>query len=377
MDPTPSELITHETGPTFPPESSSSFQLSFQVTMNLIFIALGVPSNVLAIFFLWRKCDGSLSPTMPFLLNLAAADLLVLTIFIPFYTVYEAMGFEWPFGSFLCKGVFSITHLCMYVSLATLSTIAVERYFITFHDSIRRRAVKYVIIAIWVVAIVLCIPQMIFLKTVNINSLEDFGDYSGEDFGEEESFLNDGEGVYEGEDKYVCEIVWPHPNVERILQPVDAVVLYLVPLAFVFVIYLKIILKLRAIDSKQLPPARMCFVKQRKRAIRKMIAIITIFAVCHLPIHVFHLMRVFFVELWEDLVIEYPWLFSLFVNLVLATHVVNPLIYGSLHHCFLCCMEFCKFFDCRYLFNPAMGGFSRSRKSNTQQTFLKNRPSSP
>ena len=367
MDSPLSESTPSETTPTLLPEGSLSFQLSPQMIINTILIVLGIPFNVLAIFFLWKKEDGSLSHIVPFLLNLAAADLLVLTVFVPVFIAYEAMNFEWPFGSFVCKGVFSLTHICMYASLATLAAIAVERYYITFLYSIRKKTVKYVIIAIWVVAILLSIPQLTLLSTVNINSLEDL------EFEEDEFSLVDGEGLDEGKAKYVCDIVWPHPNFEKVLQPIDAVVLYLVPLAFIVVVYVKIIVKLRAIDSKQLPPARRCFVKQRRRAIRKMITMIAIFALCHLPIHVFHLLRVFFFEFWEVLVTNYPCLFSLSVNLVLVTHVLNPLAYGSLHRCFVCCVEFLRFLNCCYLFNNANGTprYPHLRKSNTQQTILR------
>ena len=358
----PFESTPLETEPTVPSGSSGNFQLSFQMMVDTIFIILGVPSNILAIIFLWRKCDGSLASAAPLLLNLAGADLLVLTVFVPFHIVYEATGFEWPFGSLLCKGVFSLTHVCMYASLATLATIAVERYLITFYYPIRKKLVKYAICVIWIVALILSIPQFVFLKTINVNSFEASG--------ENELLNGEGEGEDGWEDKYVCDIVWPHPNIEKILQPIDAVIMYLVPLAFVFVIYAKIIFKLRAIDRKQLQPARLCFVKQRKRAIRKMIAFIVIFAMGHLPIHIFHLLRVFFFETWEVLVTVYPWLFTLCANLVLATHVMNPLVYGSLHHCFMFCNAFLKYLDCHLLSNSPKG-FSRSlliRRSNTKQT---------
>ena len=139
---------------------------------------------------------------------------------------------------------------------------------------------------IWVVAFILSIPQLVFLQSINVNSLGGI---------EKKEFLpSDKDAVDELEEIYICEIVWPQPNFEKILQPIDAVILFLVPLAIVFVIYVKIVFKMRAIDGKRLPPARRVFVKQRKCAIRKMIAVIAIFALCHLPIHVFHLLLLFF-----------------------------------------------------------------------------------
>lgn len=369
MNSTPFESAPFETEPTLQSTESHSFQASFQIVVNLVFVILGIPGNVSAIIFVWKKSDGSLSPIIPFLLNLAAADLLVLTIYIPFYIAYEAADFEWPFGAFLCKAVFSLTHICMYASLATLTAIAVERYLITFCDGIRRKTVKYVVIIIWVLAVCLSIPQMVYLKTIKIDPFEEF----------EEEELLEGERMEQGDSRYICEIEWPHPDLEKILQPIDAIILYLIPVSFIFVIYVKIITKLRAIDRKQLPPARLVFVKQRQRAIRKMATIITIFALCHLPIHAFHLLRVFFFESWIVVVSAYPWFFTLSVNLVLVTHVVNPLVYGSLHHCFECGVQFLEYLYtdcCRCRFKPAKTFSLLIRKSNTQQTPLKNRRSS-
>ena len=118
------------------------------------------------------------------------------------------------------------------------------------------------------VAFILSIPQLVFLQTINVNSLGGI---------EKKEFLpSDKDAVDELEEIYICEIVWPQPNFEKILQPIDAVILFLVPLAIVFVIYVKIVFKMRAIDGKRLPPARRVFVKQRKCAIRKMIAVIAI-----------------------------------------------------------------------------------------------------
>ncbi|XP_078351743.1 neuropeptide Y receptor type 6-like [Oculina patagonica] len=361
MNSTPFEATPVEAEPTQQSADSDSFQASMQTIVNVIFIILGIPGNMLAILFVWKKSDRSLRPIMPFLLNLAAADVLVLTVYIPFYIAYEATDFEWPFGTFLCKTVFSLTHVCMYASLGTLTAIAVERYLKVFCDGVKRKTstVKYVIVIIWVFAISLSIPQLVYLKTVKI---DDFF----EDFEEEE--FSQGEGMDQRDPKYVCVIEWPHPNLETILQPIDTVILYLMPLSFVFIIYAKIINKLRAIDQKQLPPARLVFVKQRQCAIRKMVAIIVIFALCHLPIHVFHLLRVFFFESWLVLETEYPWVFSLSVNLVLVTHVVNPLVYGSLHHCFAFGVQFLDYMDCRCRFKPAKDFSLVIRKSNTQQT---------
>ena len=93
----------------------------------------------------------------------------------------------------------------MYASEATLAAIAVERYYIMFFYTIRKTVAKYILIIIWVVAILLSIPQVTFLNTINVSS----GNYlEHEEEVDEVSFVN---GSREGEEeaKYMCDIVWP------------------------------------------------------------------------------------------------------------------------------------------------------------------------
>ena len=70
---------------------------------------------------------------------------------------------------------------------------------------------------------------------------------------------------------------------------------------------------------------------------------------------------------------DHPWLFSVSVDLVLVTHVLNQLVYGSLHRCFMCCAEFFKYINYCYVLNTANGlsRFTLVCMSNTQQTNLK------
>lgn len=373
MDSTPFEAVSSETEPTLQSADDSSSSFSIQMIINMIFLILGIPANVSAIFFVWRKSGGFLSPVMPFLINLAVADLLVLAVYVPFYMAYEAFDFVWPFGNFLCKTVFSLTHISMYASLATLTTIAMERYFITFSDPIKKRTVKYLIIIIWVAAISLCIPQLIYLKTIQIDTFEDLEtqDISPDDVGPKED-------IDINEDKYICGLEWPHSNVEIFLQPIDAIILYLIPLFLISVLYAKIIRKLSAIDRENFPSARLAVEKKRRCAVRKMVTIIAIFALFHLPIHVFHFIRVFFYDSWEVLTSKFTWLFSLCVNLVLVTHVINPLVYGSVHHCFGCTGQVFKCMNCRWRLKPVRRRilFPLMRRSNTQQTPLRHKQSS-
>lgn len=293
--------------------ASSYFQVQFII--YLVIVLVGILGNTLVFKVLRGQARRSLSVVNSFLVNLSVADFGVLVIFAPFYLAYEFLDFEWPFGLVLCKVVFSVTQLCMFVSLGTLVAVAVERYRITFRTPMKKSHVKFALLGIWLLSVLLSIPQLIVYKVVELEEHEE---------GEEDA-------ENEARHIYVCDAIWPDPLYEKILQPVDLVLLYFVPLAFIAAIYGKIIYSLRQVNLRNNFAERVILMKHGRRAVKTLTTVVIVFALLNLPIHVFHMYRVFYPESWIELVLDYPWLFSLCVALVLLMHTTNPLIYGICH----------------------------------------------
>ncbi|CAL1271635.1 unnamed protein product [Larinioides sclopetarius] len=108
--------------------------------------------------------------TYVFIANLAASNLLMTVLNIPF-NVVELLLNDWPFGNFMCSLVPLMRMIFVYVSTFTMSCIAVDRYRI-IKKPLRPKmsttqAIK-IIICIWISAAVLSLPYAIFSEVDSI-----------------------------------------------------------------------------------------------------------------------------------------------------------------------------------------------------------------
>uniref|UniRef100_A0A8C9MK94 F2R like thrombin or trypsin receptor 3 n=1 Tax=Serinus canaria TaxID=9135 RepID=A0A8C9MK94_SERCA len=117
------------------PEATRA-QLGSAVTVRLIpclyvlVFLLGLPSNALALWVLATRAERQ-APTV-FLMNLAAADLLLISV-LPFKISYYFLGNHWPFGEGLCRLTTALFYGNMYCSVLLLTCISVDRYLAVAH----------------------------------------------------------------------------------------------------------------------------------------------------------------------------------------------------------------------------------------------------
>ncbi|XP_063259416.1 proteinase-activated receptor 4 [Prinia subflava] len=117
------------------PEATRA-RLDSAVTVRLIpglyslAFVLGLPANALA---LWVLATGAerLASTV-FLMNLAAADLLLVSV-LPFKISYYFLGNHWPFGEGLCRLTTALFYGNMYCSVLLLACISADRYLAVAH----------------------------------------------------------------------------------------------------------------------------------------------------------------------------------------------------------------------------------------------------
>ncbi|NWX26764.1 PAR4 protein, partial [Notiomystis cincta] len=117
------------------PEATRA-QLGSAVTVRLLpclyslVLLLGLPANALA---LWVLATGAerLTSTV-FLMNLAAADLLLVSV-LPFKISYYFLGNHWPFGEGLCRLTTAFFYGNMYCSVLLLTCISADRYLAVAH----------------------------------------------------------------------------------------------------------------------------------------------------------------------------------------------------------------------------------------------------
>ncbi|XP_026185049.1 C-X-C chemokine receptor type 5 [Mastacembelus armatus] len=147
------------------------FEAVFQpVILSLIFL-LGVAGNGLMITVLLRRWR-LLRITEIYLLHLALADLMFLCTF-PFHVVDGVIG--WLFGEFLCKLLGLMQNLNLCCGSLLLAGIGFDRYLAIVHaipslQSRRPRTVHLTCISLWVLCLVLSIPNTVFLTVKKDNT---------------------------------------------------------------------------------------------------------------------------------------------------------------------------------------------------------------
>jgi hypothetical protein len=150
-----------------------AFFYSFLILTSLI-------SNPLLIYvLLWRR-KAQIKLIDIFVANLSLSDLFLTIFNIPLCLIIY-FSEQWPFGSLLCQlGTYS-TSCSIYVNIFTMAFISIDRYFAVTRpmisnpncqlrkksasmDNTTRRKIYMVLTIIWIVALVLSLPQFLFSK---------------------------------------------------------------------------------------------------------------------------------------------------------------------------------------------------------------------
>ncbi|XP_053307345.1 free fatty acid receptor 2-like [Spea bombifrons] len=101
-------------------------QRNIHLTVYIITLLTGVPSNLVALHALIQKLRTKATPNTVFLLNLTISDLAFLA-FLPF-KVTELLQGQWKMPSFLCPLSGLIYFSTIYSSTLFLTAVSVERY---------------------------------------------------------------------------------------------------------------------------------------------------------------------------------------------------------------------------------------------------------
>ena len=159
------------------------------------------------------------SVTNLFIANLGVADLMVTLINVPVTVTFSTLGY-WPFGLVLCKSIPYLLGVTIFSSVGTLMAIAADRYRAIVHPllpRIRTRHAISIIAAIWIVAFIYPIPQIIYQKLHPIDGS--------------------------------CYEDWPSPKNAEIYTVILFVALYLIPLIVISVLYFLICHNLNTTES--------------------------------------------------------------------------------------------------------------------------------
>ena len=153
--------------------SSNGNSLAIVVAMTLVYIAaisVGTLGNafVILVVLFNRSMHSS---TNFFISSLAAADLIVTSVCMPFFFVYNVLTWPvWPFGRVGCRILSYLVHVSVMASALSLLAISYDRFFSIFFPLKRlvtlSRA-KKALSVIWFVSPLLLVPSSLHHDTVS------------------------------------------------------------------------------------------------------------------------------------------------------------------------------------------------------------------
>ncbi|XP_020781441.1 probable G-protein coupled receptor 34 [Boleophthalmus pectinirostris] len=106
-------------------QQNEAFNWILAVVYSLFFI-FGLIGNLFALW-VFIFLQASRNSVRVFLINCAVADLVLLAC-LPFRIFYHANGNKWVLGSVACKAVGNLFYMNMYISIALLGCISLDRY---------------------------------------------------------------------------------------------------------------------------------------------------------------------------------------------------------------------------------------------------------
>ncbi|KAJ8317568.1 hypothetical protein KUTeg_005472 [Tegillarca granosa] len=264
---------------------------------------LGVSGNTLVVYVVVRNKTMQ-TITNIFITNLAVSDILMCLLAVPFTPLSYFMN-SWLFGEALCHIVPMVLGVSVYVSTLTSTAIAVDRYFVIVYPFKPRMKVfvcLLMIVAIWIISNSISLPLGIYMK-----------------------HKDDGTS-------YSCIEDWPREQAGQFFTVTSLVLQYIVPCAIITYCYTKvsIALKKRArskIGSGSKSRERDELEIRRKRRTNKMlIAMVTIFVCCWLPLNIVLLIAEYevYVKQWYF----YTLVFFTAHVIAMSSTIYNPFLYA-------------------------------------------------
>uniref|UniRef100_A0A914V6S7 G-protein coupled receptors family 1 profile domain-containing protein n=1 Tax=Plectus sambesii TaxID=2011161 RepID=A0A914V6S7_9BILA len=325
---------------------------------------IGLIGNSMVVFVVIRN-QSMRTATNIFLVNLACADLLVLLICLP-STVYWEITKTWWFGTGLCKATMFFQNLSVTVSILTLMCISVERWYAICNPlkfRVTYQWTRNLLALVWISGVTLSLPEPITVSAQQFNwHRPNFTTPWGTQ----------------------CKDNWGETT-QQYYQLAQTVVLYVIPLMMISCVYGHIAYVLwvksavpsdtlrhrystcssRDRDSASPSPsthrhshpnvsasavvisAAQGHANSRRKAAKMLIAVVVIFAVCYLPVHMHNIAQAFGFSAFGAT--QDPYLIAMrkfiirFLNYM--NSCINPLIYNFMSEKFqrefrrACCLQ--------------------------------------
>lgn len=285
------------------------------VLYGVIFI-VGLMGNVFVVFVIVRF-QSMRTLTNYFLVNLTIGDMLVILVCIP-VTLGNNIYKKWIYGEILCKVTPFIQGAAVGVSVLSLLSISISRYFAIYKPLTAKiifstRHVRYMLVCIWVISLGSFSPLLFVnsVKTINVYGLLE---------------------------TKICEEKWRTQYDKNVYNTFVFSLLFVWPFIIMSSAY-SVIAHTLWFGNPTLEECKLhqmknnLILKQRRRTVKMLICIVIIFGVCWLPYYI--------VNFWLDFNIGdaskielmttvYTYIYPLVMILGLANSAMNPICY-----CFL------------------------------------------
>uniref|UniRef100_A0A8C8RU70 F2R like trypsin receptor 1 n=1 Tax=Pelusios castaneus TaxID=367368 RepID=A0A8C8RU70_9SAUR len=134
---------------------------------------IGLPSNAMALWVFFFRTKKK-HPAVIYMANLALADLLFV-IWFPLKIAYHINGNNWIYGEGLCKVLVGFFYGNMYCSILFMTCLSVQRYWVIvnpiLHSRKKSETALGVSIAIWILILLSTIPLYLVDQTAYISNL--------------------------------------------------------------------------------------------------------------------------------------------------------------------------------------------------------------
>lgn len=377
---TPNDLIHNE-----------FVQIFFCILYTTVFV-LGVFGNVLVCYVVLRN-RAMQTVTNIFITNLALSDILLCVLAVPFTPLYTFMG-RWAFGKTLCHLVSFAQGCSIYISTLTLTSIAIDRYFVIiypFHPRMKLSTCILIIVSIWIVSLLATLPYGMYMKVVTDANFESHTNNTITSHQNESASQNN--SIWQSTTPSVtlaaeaykqvltptpiptlatststyCEENWPSEQYRKVFGSVTTIFQFVLPFIIISICYTWVSIKLNA-RARAKPGSKSSRREEadrdrKKRTNRMLISMVGVFGLSWLPINVVNILNDFY-ENSND----WPYYILFFFvahSIAMSSTCYNPFLYAWLNDNFR--KEFKHVLPC---FNPSNNniinitrGFNRSDRN--------------
>ncbi|CAG2169542.1 unnamed protein product [Oppiella nova] len=244
---------------------------------SVIFLVSLIGNSLVCKVILCGQTSRTLTNTL--IANLAISDLLMTIINIPFNIARFILD-NWPFGQVLCVLVPFTQSTSVHCSSISMMFIAIERYRIlvcnlhpTHHTYIFGHTISmaFILLGIWLMSALISIPHGIYNQVVEYDNI--------------------------GHHLIRCRVVYPEPRdlFRQRLTLLSFMTQYLIPIVLTCGCYLRIGLFLwqRKIIGVISEIQRTTIIRIKRRRIKMLVLVVVVFAICWLPLNIYHLLTDF------------------------------------------------------------------------------------